>query len=181
MPAFLFRWLPTPEALLNLFVNRIPFVGARMRLYRAFGVRFEDVDSGMIMSFAEVWSPRRLTLGRGSIVGRRCLIDARGGIQIGRDVNIGSETVMMTAKHRVQDPDFVDDYAPIVIGDRAWIAIRATILGGVTIGEGAVVAAGAVVTRDVAPYTIVGGTPAVAIGERTRDLRYRLGYRANWV
>lgn len=175
------RWLPTPEALLNLVVNRIPFVGMRMRAYRTFGVTFDDVGSGMIMSLAEVWSPRRLTVGSGSIVGRRCVIDARGGITIGRDVNIGSETIMMTAKHDIQDPDFVDAYAPISIGDRAWIALRATILGGVTIGEGAVVAAGAVVTKDVPPYTVVGGTPAVPIGERTRDLRYRLGYRANWV
>lgn len=53
-------------------------------------------------------------------------------------------------------------------------------LGGVRIGEGAVVAANATVTADVAPFTIVGGTPAVAIGERTRDLRYHLDYRPNW-
>jgi maltose O-acetyltransferase len=175
------RWAPPPEALLNDVVSRFPFVGARMRAYGLFGVTFEDPSSGMIMRRAEVWSPRRLAVGRGTIVGRGCILDARGGITLGRDVNVGSETIMMTAKHEVQDPDFVDSYAPIVVGDRAWIALRVTILGGVTIGEGAVVAAGAVVTRDVAPYTIVGGTPALPLGERTRDLRYELGYRANWV
>ncbi len=175
------RWLPPRAAVLNHIVNRIPVVGVRMRAYRSFGVRFEDAASGTIMLGAEVWSPARLTIGARTIVGRNCLLDARGGISIGRDVNIGSDTILMTAKHEVQDPDFVASYAPIEIGDRVWIALRATILGGVTIGEGAVVAAGAVVTRDVAPFTIVGGTPAAPIGERTRDLRYQLDYRANWV
>ncbi|MFL5817534.1 MAG: acyltransferase [Conexibacter sp.] len=175
------RWLPPRAAVLNHGVNHIPFVGARMRAYRAFGVGFEDIACTTIMLGAEVWSPCELTIGARSIVGRGCLLDARGGIGIGRDVNIGSDTILMTAKHEVQDPDFAASYAPIVLGDRVWIALRATILGGVTIGEGAVVAAGAVVTRDVPPFTIVAGTPAIPIGERTHELRYELGYRANWV
>lgn len=176
-----YRWIPPRAALLNLLVNRIPLVGPRMRAYRAFGVGLEDVSRTTIMLGAEVWSPSGLVVGARTIVGRGCLLDARGGIRIGRDVNIGSDTILMTAKHEVQDPDFAASYAPIEIGDRVWIALRATILGGVTIGEGAVVAAGAVVTRDVERFAIVAGTPAVAIGERTRDLRYELGYRANWV
>jgi maltose O-acetyltransferase len=81
----------------------------------------------------------------------------------------------------VQDPDFVESFAPVVIGDRVWIGLRALVLGGVTIGEGAIVAAGAVVTKDVAPYTIVAGVPAVSVGERTRGLRYELDYRPNWL
>lgn len=175
------RWLPPRAAILNHVVNRIPLVDARMRAYRAFGVELEDLAHATIMLGAEVWSPRGLSLGARSIIGRRCLVDARGGIRIGRDVNIGSDTILMTAKHEVRDPGFIASYAPIEIGDRAWIALRATILGGVTIGEAAVVAAGAVVTRDVPPYTIVGGTPAVPIGERPRGLEYELDYRANWL
>lgn len=88
---------------------------------------------------------------------------------------------MMTAKHDVQSPDFVAEYAPIIVGDRAWIALGATILGGVRIGEGAVVAAGSVVTRDVADFAIAAGVPARQVGERTRDLRYALDYRPNWI
>ncbi|HMS72434.1 MAG TPA: hypothetical protein PKB03_05320, partial [Baekduia sp.] len=65
-------------------------------------------------------------------------------------------------------------------GDRAWVALGATVLGGVTIGEGAVVAAGAVVTKDVEPYSVVGGVPAVKIGDRSRGLRYELDYRPSW-
>ena len=66
------------------------------------------------------------------------------------------------------------------MGDRVWIAEGARVLAGVTIGEGAVVAAGAVVTKDVDPYTIVGGVPATYIRDRARDLSYTLDYRTNF-
>jgi len=65
----------------------------------------------------------------------------------------------------------------VVVGDYVWIGARATILPGVTIGRGAVVAAGALVSRDVPPYAVVGGVPAKVIGERARDLRYTLNFR----
>ena len=65
-----------------------------------------------------------------------------------------------------------------MIGDRVWIAYRATILPEVEIGEGAVIAAGAIVTTNVEPFTIVAGVPARKIGERSRELRYRLNYKA---
>lgn len=174
------RYLPPVDWVLNHVVNRLPFLSWRMRLYQLAGVRFADPRSGCIMLGAEVLSAPRLQIGRNSIVGPRAMLDARGGITIGDDVNITGDTRWMSAKHDVQDPDFVAHFAPIVVGDRAWIALGATVLGGVTIGEGAIVAANATVTADVAPFTIVGGTPARKIGERTDELRYELDYRPNW-
>jgi acetyltransferase-like isoleucine patch superfamily enzyme len=174
------RYLPTPEWALNSVVNRLPYAAWRMRAYAAAGVRFSDVRTGCLMLGVEVFHPTRLVVGRNTIVGPHCLLDARGGIELGDNVNISSHTRFMTAKHLVQDPDFVAEFAPAVVEDQVWIALGATVLGGVRIGEGAVVAAGAVVTRDVAPFTIVAGTPARPIGERTRDLRYELDYRPNW-
>jgi putative colanic acid biosynthesis acetyltransferase WcaF len=175
------RWLPPPEVMLNATVGLIPFASARMRAYRAAGVRLEDPASGIIMRGTEVFHPHRLELGQRTIVGRHCLLDARGGIRLGRDVNVSSYTRFMTAKHVIDDPDFGATYDPVVVGDRVWIALGATILGGVEIGEGAVIAAGAVVTRDVAPFMVVGGVPAAPLRERARDLHYRLSYRPNWL
>ena len=79
-----------------------------------------------------------------------------------------------TMQHKVNDPDFGGESAPVIIGDYAWISCRTVLLPGVRVGEGAVVAAGAVVTKDVEPYAIVGGVPAKKIGERSQGLRYRL-------
>lgn len=75
----------------------------------------------------------------------------------------------MTAKHDVNSPRFEALYEPITIEDWAWLATNAVILGGVTVGEGAVVAAGAVVTKDVQAYAIAGGNPAVIIGQRKKQ------------
>lgn len=171
---------PPPEYVLNHLVGRIPWVGLRMRCYAMLGVRLEAPGSTTIMLGAEIERPSGLTIGARTIVGPDVLLDARGGLTIGRDVNITGGCRFMSAKHDVQDPGFEAVFEPITIGDRAWIALGATVLGGVTIGNGAVVAAGAVVTKDVPPFTIVGGIPAVPIGERSRNLEYQLGYRPSW-
>ncbi|HEU5439754.1 MAG TPA: acyltransferase, partial [Ktedonobacterales bacterium] len=85
---------------------------------------------------------------------------------------------LVTGTHDMNDPDFRDEYKAIVIDDYAWIGSRATILAGVTIGRGAVVMAGAVVTRDVPPFAVVGGVPAKVVGERKlKDPAYRIAYR----
>ncbi len=173
-------YVPTPEWVLNHVVNRLPYASWRMRAYKLLGVRLEAPRTGCIMLGTKVHSPRRLSIGRNSVIGPGGLLDARGGIEIGRNVNITGDVRFMTAKHIVQDPGFDAVYEPIVIGDRAWVALGATVLGGVTIGEGAVVAAGATVTHDVAPFTIVAGTPAAKVGTRTQDLDYELWYRPNW-
>lgn len=175
------RYLPHPDWVLNHVVARLPFVAWRMRLYQLARVRFADVRRACFMLGVEVSHPWRLTVGRGVIVGPQVLLDARGGITLGDNVNISSYTKIQTAKHEVQDPLFPASFAPVVIEDRVWIGLGAIVLGGVTIGEGAVVAAGSVVTKDVAPFTIVAGVPAAPIASRTRDLRYELDYRPNWI
>jgi maltose O-acetyltransferase len=174
------RYLPHPDWLLNHLVARLPFAAWRMRLYRLGGVTLADPRSGCLMLGVEVSHAWRLTLGRNSIVGPHTLLDARGHITLGDNVNVSSHTKIQTAKHLIDDPGFDAVYEPVVIEDRVWVGLGATILGGVTIGEGAVVAAGAIVTKDVEPFTVVGGIPARKIGERSRDLHYELGYRPNW-
>lgn len=124
----------------------------------------------------EIRGSAQLHIGEGSIIGDKAILDARrGGIFIGKNVNFSSDVHLWTGQHDYNDPYFrsmPNKRGPIKIGDRVWIGPNATILHSVTIGEGAVVAAGAVVTKDVEPYTLVGGIPAKKIGERTKDLRY---------
>ncbi|HEY7960770.1 MAG TPA: acyltransferase [Solirubrobacteraceae bacterium] len=175
------RLLPPRDYLLNHCVNRIPLLAPRMRCYRLFGISFEDLDSTTIMLGTEVMRPEKLSIGRNTSIGRNCLLDCRGdGVRIGRNVNVGSQVAFVGGKHDIQSPTFQAVWAPIAVEDYAWISLRATVLGGVTIGEGAVVAAGSVVTKDVEPYTVVGGVPARPIGERSRDLHYQLRYRPDW-
>jgi hypothetical protein len=174
-----YGYLPRSDWFLNVVVNKLPYRSWRHLLYELAGVRFVDRRSGCIMLGAQIHHPSGLRLGRNSIIGAAHL-DARGGIEIGENVNITGATRFMTAKHDVQDPEFPAIYSPIVVHDRAWIALGATVLGGVTIGEGAVVTANATVTKDVAPYTIVGGTPAREIGSRDPNQTYELDYRPNW-
>ena len=79
----------------------------------------------------------------------------------------------MTGGHDVQHRNFPGIYEKIKIEDYAWLGVNCVVLKGITIGKGAVVAAGAVVTKDVPEYTIVGGIPAKPIGKRTKDLDYK--------
>ena len=125
----------------------------------------------------------KLHIGAGSVVGDKCQLDARrGGIFIGENVNIGTCVSLWTGSHDVNDPYFrsmPSKRGPIRIGNRAWLGSHCVVLDQVTIGEGAVVAAGAVVTKDVEPYSILAGVPAKKIGERNRHLLYRLGGRVH--
>ena len=119
-------------------------------------------------------APRGLSIGRSSVIGDHAILDARAGLTIGENVNLSTNVAIWTGQHDYQAPDFGFKSGPVHIEDYAWLSFRSTILPGVTVGEGAVVAAGAVVTKNVAPYTVVGGVPAKMIGTRSRDLRYDL-------
>ncbi len=122
----------------------------------------------------ELRHPRRIKIGKGSIIGNDAKLDGRFGIEIGNNVNFSTGVWIWTQQHDPQDPDFGTKEGKVQIGDRAWISNRVTILPGVTIGEGAVVAANAVVTKDLEPYGIYGGIPARKIGERRTDIKYVL-------
>jgi maltose O-acetyltransferase len=95
---------------------------------------------------------------------------------IGNNVSIAGEVRIYTMEHDVDSPDFAETGAAVVIEDYVVIGSRVTILPGVHIGKGAVVASGAVVTKDVPSFTVVGGVPAVFIRNRSRDLHYTLKF-----
>jgi acetyltransferase-like isoleucine patch superfamily enzyme len=114
-------------------------------------------------------SGKKVSIGRGTVINHGCLLYTTGGLLIGENVSISSGVWLVTGTHDMNDPLFPDSYKPIIMGNHAWIGVRATILAGVTIGEGAVVMAGAVVSRDVPPYAVVGGVPAKFVTRRKLD------------
>ena len=94
----------------------------------------------------------------------------QGGIYIGDDVLIGHNACLLTLNHEMDPENRADVHPkPIHIEDKAWLGSNVTVLPGVTIGEGAIVAAGAVVTKDVESNTIVGGVPAKIIKRISDD------------
>jgi maltose O-acetyltransferase len=108
-------------------------------------------------------------IGRNSRINRNCTLDARSPLAIGDNVSISPEVMILAGTHDVNDPRFApSEVGPwaVTIEDHVWIGSRAMIMPGVTVGRGAVVAAGAVVTKDVPPLTIVAGVPAKPIGMR---------------
>lgn len=104
---------------------------------------------------------KNITIGKNVFINSGCHFQDQGGIEIGDGTLIGHNVVLATINHDL-NPSMKrkNHYAPIKIGNNVWIGSNATILQGVTIGEWAVIAAGAVVTKDVEPYTVVGGVPA---------------------
>jgi carbonic anhydrase/acetyltransferase-like protein (isoleucine patch superfamily) len=159
------------EMLAGEWIGRLPVRWLRDRLARRV-LRVRLDPSAQLYRWRELRAGHNVTIGAGSVVGSWATLDGRFGIQLGRHVNLSSEVAIWTQQHDHRSPDFAGVGAPVRVGDRAWLSFRAVVLPGVTIGEGAVVAAGAVVTKDVEPYAIVGGVPAKKIGERPRDLTY---------
>ena len=121
--------------------------------------------------------PRGVHIGAHTVINRDVVLDGRSGLTIGDNVSISEGVMLLTLEHDPNSASFENRGAPVTLCDRVFIGAQAMILPGVTVGEGAVVAARAVVTRDVEPYAIVAGIPARKIGERTRDLSYILDYR----
>ena len=151
----------------------VPSHRIRRFVYRALGA---EIGKNVVFHFrTEVRGLRRLKIGDGTIIGDNALLAAQRGLTIGNNVNLSSNVSIYSGAHDHRDPYFRSTAAttrPITIGDRVWIGSNAIILTGVNIGEGAVVCAGAVVTKDVEPYAVVAGIPAKKVNERPHDLRY---------
>ncbi len=160
----------------NYWVNRIPCHAIRLFYYRRI-MRFTIGKRGSILMGVIFDAPRKFSMGASSVINRGCKFGNRGGITIGDNVSISEEVFVLAGDHDVNDPAFPSRFASVTINDHAFIGSRAVILKGVHIGKGGVVAAGAVVHRDVPPFTIVAGNPAREIGKRNPDLQYTLNYR----
>jgi acetyltransferase-like isoleucine patch superfamily enzyme len=119
---------------------------------------------------------RNISIGSSTAINRRCYLDGRVRVTIGNSVSISPEVYILSLTHDAQSRDFRAEGKEVVIEDYVWIGSRAMIMPGVRLGKGCIVGAGSVVTKDVPPYDIVAGVPARKIGERTKDLDYKVEY-----
>lgn len=160
------RWL-----LARLLLSPFPdFVGSRLRaeVLRALGF---NIGRGVCF-----WGlptligggklHQKLSIGHKSLFSVHCFFDLAATITIEDQVVLGPQVMLITGAHKIGEPDYrlgALQPKPINIGKGAWLGARCTILPGVVIGEGSVIAAGALVTKNVAPHTLVGGVPAKPI------------------
>lgn len=156
--------------LVNL-VGSVPSHHFRRFMYRTlFGVHIGP--KSIIHWKTKFFYPQGVSIGENCNLGNGAFLDGRCGIKIGNRVDTGSEIMIYTLQHDIDSATFDVAGGPVVIEDYVYIGPRVIILPNVHIGKGAVVAAGAVVTKDVPPFAVVGGVPAKFIRERRHDLDY---------
>lgn len=159
-------------------VGHIPSHHFRRFCYRLCGIKIGKGSA--IHMHAAFYHPPNISIGNDTIIGEGSILDGRDKLIIGNHVDIASGVMIYNGEHDVNDENFKAVFAPVTIEDYVFIGPRAIILPGVAIKKGAVVGAGAVVTKDVEEFKIVGGVPAKEIGERkTKNPNYYLG-RAAW-
>jgi acetyltransferase-like isoleucine patch superfamily enzyme len=167
-------WLDFKLFLIHMVSLHIPFHFLRNIVFKASGVKMGK-DSTIHMG-CKFFEPRGVVIGEDTKIGSNAFLDGRSKLSIGSHVDIASEVMIYNSEHDLESPEFKAVEAEVKIDDYCFIGPRAIILPGVTIGKGAVVAAGAVVTKNISDFKIVGGIPAVTIGERkNKVLNYRLG------
>jgi maltose O-acetyltransferase len=161
----------------NRIIARVPSHRVRLFFYRhvmGFSIGY---DSHIFM---DAWFDTKgrgsFVMGNHSVVNQKCRLDNRGRLVIGDNVAISSEVCILTADHDAKRADFAARLGQVTIGDYAFLGTRAMVLAGVSIGKGAIVAAGAIVTRDVPELAIVAGCPAKQIGTRNASFEYVGGY-----
>lgn len=155
------------------FSANIPSIHIRRYTYKMMGMKLDK--NVRMYPGCHIRCPKGIIIENGVSIGPRVLLDGRLGLKIHENAVIACEAIIWTMNHDYNDVNFSVKGAPVEIGRNAWVCSRAIILPGITIGEGAVVAAGAVVTKDVPDFSIVGGIPAKVIGKRDR-LNYQYGF-----
>ena len=162
-------------------VGNLPFHSLRRFFYKISGMKIGRKST--IHMQARIYYPRGIEIGVGTLIGEKATLDGRkqlknsnGGLKIGNHVDIASEVMIWTSEHNLKSPTMNAIEEKVEIADYVFIGPRAIIMPGVKIGRGAVVAGGAVVTKDVGPGEIVAGVPAKIISSREiKNLNYRLG------
>lgn len=158
-----------------IFACKQPSHTVRLYILRRFGLKIGKYSS--IHMGCRIYYPWNISIGNHSVVNPFCLLDGRAGLAIGDNVSISEQSIILSLEHDPQSADFANRGAMTVIEDYVWLGMRAMIMPGKRVGKGAIIASGAIVTKDVAPFNIEGGVPAKKIGSRNPSLRYELVFR----
>lgn len=160
------RWL------CNRFVGLLPptrFYPQKAALWRLAGVA--AAADARLTSSVEIWTNGRVSIGSDSFIGHQTLlIGGMAEIAIGARCDIGPRVMLVTGTHEDGGEERAAGEGkslPITIGDGVWIGANATVLGGVEIGEGAIIGAGSLVNRSIPPYSVAAGVPCRVIRKRT--------------
>lgn len=131
----------------------------------------EDV---VIYRWNTIRSPWNISIGKGSVIGDGVILDGRNFISIGKNVNLSTAVSIYTEQHDINDSLFrsLNSGGKVTIGDRAWISSHTTVLPKIYIHDGAILAAGAVATKNLEEFSIYAGIPAKKIGNRNKELDY---------
>lgn len=166
---FLEFWL-----LILRIIGYIPIHTIRKLFYIISGIDM-PFDSTIHIG-ANFFNPTNIKIGHDTIIGDHCFLDGRAKLTIGNHVGIASQVLIYNDEHNIHSDNYENSFGPVEIRDYVFIGPRAIILPDIKIGKGAVVAAGAVVTKDIPDFEIWGGVPAQKIGDRkNKNPDYKLG------
>jgi acetyltransferase-like isoleucine patch superfamily enzyme len=162
---------------LNYFVTYIPFYFIRNGFLKYFNNLKIGSRTALHIGVKYLGNGRSSSIGVGAVVNPSCVLDFRGGLNIGNSVAISREVVILTLTHEYNNTSFELLSKRVIIEDDVWIGVRAIILPGVKIGKGSIIGAGSVVTKDVDPYTIVAGNPAIKIANRVEQIYIEASFK----
>lgn len=180
MADFIKRWVLGIIMLSSKITSHIPSHILRNFLYR-YMFQVKMAKGVTIYGGVEMRSPWKIEIGENTVIGNDCLLDGRRGLKIGKNVNVSSGVWIWTLHHDPQSPTFEAVGEQVVIEDYVWLCSRSTVLPGIVVAKGAVLAASAVAVKDVPRYMIVGGIPAKEIATREKGLIYQTGFRVPFV
>ncbi|SDL60170.1 Acetyltransferase (isoleucine patch superfamily) [Catalinimonas alkaloidigena] len=162
--------------LYNELLTHVPWHGLRKTFLRIFNKKIHP--TAVVLMHTRILNFWKIEIGPRAIINQRCLLDCRRHqIRIEEDVDIGPYTKIWTEGHDPDSEAHALRGGDVVLKDHVWVASGVTILPGVTLERGAVVAAASVVTKNVGTLEIVGGNPAKLIRMRHNPLHYQINYR----
>jgi acetyltransferase-like isoleucine patch superfamily enzyme len=162
--------------LCNHLISNIPSHTIRLCYYKKV-MNFKIGKGSTVFMNCKFDCAGGLVIGENCVINAKCRLDSRGGLEIGNNVSLSEEVICLTADHNEELVGVSNREKRIIIADYVWVGTRAMILPGVKLEKGALIAAGAVVTRNVEYLNVAAGVPAKKINIRPENFNYSTNYK----